>query len=1151
MSIKYKRFVAVVAALLLSCSQTVLYGQAHANSVAGRVTDQSQAVIADAQVKLTDQSTGVSLTTTTNAVGAYEFVGLLIGTYTLSVTKNAFETWTRPGITIHEGQNAMVDVSLTVGSTTQTVTVTAPAPVLEARSGSMQTQIDTSSVEELPILLTTFKRDPSLFLTTLPGYQGGAGFSNNINGSIGEYTEVLVDGLPAERDPAVPGIMQNFLSSEAIGEFELADTPSADLGLTGGNTISIVSKSGTNALHGTVYEYLHNSGLDSRNFFASTVAPNIWNEYGFDVGGPVIIPHVYNGKNKTFFFFNWGKALLHNKNAAGFSTVPLSAWRTGDFSALLGSQIGTDVLGRPIYSGEIYDPATTRPDGQGGFIRDPFLGNMIPKNRWSPVSVALQSFIPQPNQSGFVNDYLTPVGTPGITDNTWFSIKIDHAWGNNRLSVTYWRDYWDQVYSQSFPLILAGLQGNLQHGHNPRFNYTRTFSPRLVNQVVAAYDRNYVNPHASPAAMVGATTIGLTGTLDTCMPIAAISGVGSWQAGSYCIDVIADSIPRIADNVTYAVGKHILKFGGDYTRWRKNNLLNQYSSGYYSFLGGQTGLPGKSLAQTGFSYASFLLGEVDYSQEYSPTYNMPRLYEFGLYIQDEYRITPKLTLNYGLRWDVQPMAVDAHNNWSNFSPTVPNPGAGGRLGALTYLGFGPGRLTEERVSPTDYHDFGPRIGVAYKVAPKTVLRASWGYYYGPIHQAAEGFSAQVNRQGLNPAFAFTSPDGYSSVFNWNTGFPLPSNALVLTYNPAAANGSGSSFVGKDADHAPRIIQVNAGLQYELPRGVLAELDYFGNFGRGVINGYGENINQMNYQQYGSLGSLLAENINSTDARNAGIPIPYTGFNGTVAQALTPFPQYGPINNYFSRTGTSDYNSLLIKFQKHYSNGLSFLMGYTISKTLADEASDAGYFASAPQDFYNRRLEKTVSNIDIPQNLIFSYTYELPLGPGKRFLKSQNPAVKYLLAGWNIAGVHTYQSGTPIGVGTDLSLPTTNGGVHPNIVSGVPQRTAVSCGAFNPATDLYLNINAFAFPAPFHFGNATSREPNLRSCANFNENISVFKKIPLYRERAFFEFGADGFDIFNRHGWGAPAANLSSPGTFGKISSASGPRNVQVHARIRW
>jgi len=204
-----------------------------------------------------------------------------------------------------------------------------------------------------------------------------------------------------------------------------------------------------------------------------------------------------------------------------------------------------------------------------------------------------------------------------------------------------------------------------------------------------------------------------------------------------------------------------------------------------------------------------------------------------------------------------------------------------------------------------------------------------------------------------------------------------------------------------------------------------------------------------------------------------------------------------------------------------------------------------------EDYFNRRAEKAVSGLDMPQSLIFSYTYQLPVGPGKRFLNNQNPVVKYVLGGWNIAGVHTYRSGTPIGVGTSLSLPTTNGGVRPNLVSGVPQRTSISCGAFNPATDSYLNINAFAFPAPFTFGSAPPREPDLRSCASLNENISVFKRVPLYRERAFFEIGADAFDIFNRHGWGAPAANLSSPNTFGTITSASGPRNIQMHARLRW
>ena len=1133
---------------------TVCLGQINRSSLSGVITDTTGAVIVGAKVLLMEEGTQAKYESTTDQAG-YTFSALPLGRYTLTVTQSSFKTFVRSGIELNAGDNKRIDLTLEVGEMTQQVEITGTAPVLETSEPVYTDTIATNTLEKLPILLNGLKRDASNYLATVPGYQGGAGFTNNINGSIGTFTELYVDGVPADGNPAVHGLFRNGFSNETLAEFKVADSPSADQGPTGGALISFVTKSGTNDFHGNVYEYHRNTALTARDFFSPTVAKNLQNEFGFSVGGPVWLPRLYNGRNKTWFYFNWGKSRRRYGVGASTYTMPIEEFKNGDFSRLLGGAIGTDALGRTVREGQIYDPSTTRSDGQGGFIREPFQGNIIPQTRFSQVSSKFQSHYPKlPAGAPLVNNYLTSGGS-GALDEDYYDIKIDQQIGNNRFAGKYWRSFNSTTDPFNLPAIFAIRTLSFSRGSHGRFNWTKTISARWVNDSAFGIDRDFLRTGSPGEAGIGASLIGQPNALGRCLPTVHVAGFFSTtQTELKCGQDEADTNWRFTDNTSYSTGKHLIKFGGIYNKWAANFPIE--NNAQFTFLAPETGLPGQLLNKTGYSYASFLLGGSDNAAAKGAEDQTPRMYMFGFYVQDSWRVKPNLTLQLGLRYDVQPFPVHWHDTISQFDPTVPNPGAGGRLGALTFAGIGPGRLGRRQLADTHYRDFGPRLGFAYQAGAKTVIRGNWGLYYGPNNQTMAGYAAVI-QQGYFPTFSRASLDGYSAVFNWDSGFPLPAT-LGPNLVPEVANGSDTAFFGRDAGRAPRIQMVHFGIQRELPGKALLEFSFMGKYAHGLISGAAEPINQLDYGKYGSLGDLLGADVYSPQAQAAGIPVPYTGFQGTVAQALRPFPQYLTINNEGAAVSFNTYNSFQLKLQKHYSQGLSFLVGYTISKAMTDLGGIGnipGFFASSPQDAYNRRTEKALANTDIPQSLIVHYLYELPVGPGKKFLNQNNIFTKYILGGWSISGYNSYNSGTPIGVVTERVLPTVGGALlgnnlRPDIVAGAAIRTSAGCGDFDPGRgDRYLNSSAFSDPAPWRFGSASRVLGNVRTCGSLNENISIIKYIPI-KERVRFQFGSDFFNAFNRHSWGAPNTDIDNSG-FGTITSTGPGRVIQVHARIEF
>ncbi len=535
---------------------------------------------------------------------------------------------------------------------------------------------------------------------------------------------------------------------------------------------------------------------------------------------------------------------------------------------------------------------------------------------------------------------------------------------------------------------------------------------------------------------------------------------------------------------------------------------------------------------------------------------------WGFYGQDSWRVTPKLTLSYGLRWDIFVPIRETQDRISSFDPNITNP-ATGTLGALTFWGKGSGRNGRRSLGNIYWKEFSPRFGFAYGLNAKTMIRGSYGLS-SPAFYGAFGSGAALSLNGWNASVSPASlNNGVTPAFNWDQGFPAV--PVVPNLDPSLLNGNGLSYVNPADVRPGRTQNASFGLQREIPGGIVVSADYVGNFTHGLLDTGLLQVNQLN-PKYLSLGNLLLQDINSPQAVAAGIPIPYPGFSGSVAQALRPFPQYQGINQLDAPVGFNEYNSLQITAQKHTGSGLSLLASYSLSKELTNHGTFNGQGQSNTvlQHTGERTTYKQLASLDRPQILQISALYELPFGPGKRMASGASGVMKHLVGGWELALSQTYMAGTPVTISTSQGLPGGFGPIWADRVAGVPVKLT-GCGDFdprNPAKSHYLNVAAFADPAPFSFGNSRVLG-NIRTCGYKNENFSVIKNFSI-SERVAFSFGVDFDNVFNRHNWVGLNTNIDNPSSFGQFGSlnlgingsgatagsgASDPREILIHAKI--
>ncbi|HCC58264.1 MAG TPA: hypothetical protein DEQ47_13600, partial [Solibacterales bacterium] len=781
------------------------------------------------------------------------------------------------------------------------------------------------------------------------------------------------------------------------------------------------------------------------------------------------------------------------------------------------------------------------------FTRQQFPGNIIPANRISTVSKNILGYVPKPTLSGLYNNY--PSTGSSTTDYNAYTFKVDQYFRNtHHLSAT-----WNQSANDNngpysiLPAPVESTRNGATNVYTGRVNHDWTITPTLLNTFRVGFNRQAQFLGSAEAAQQWGSKLGLAG-INPGFPAVSFGAFTALAQNQDILGPISNTY-LFADSVSWTRGRHNFRIGEDLRRLQHQGVYPSRDA-YFGFSSLETGLPGTA-ANTGNEFASFLLGQVHNASEYiNNVVAGARWWYSGTYVQDDFKFNPRLTFNLGLRWDVFTPYTEVANRYSIMDPTKPNPAAGGLKGAYVFAGGSPGsgpytgtsRLTTN--AKTDWNNWGPRLGLAWKVTDRFVVRTAYGISYYPdgglgggnTVSVTDGFSGSPNFVSLN--------SGVSPAFSWDGGFPQ--NYDHPPFVNAGLNVGGSANMWWDNAYKPMYKQDwNFTTQTQITSSFVLDVAYVGSKSTRVGTG-AVNVNQLN-PSYLSLGSLLTSDINSPAVVAAGYTPPYPGFKGSLGQSLRPFPQYHGVGVESSAMiGNSTYHSLQMKAEKRYSKGLWLLASYTWSKTITDANSQlGGFFSSSARDNYNRSLEKALAVYDVPSRLVIAFNYELPIGPGKPLL--DHGIAGKILGGWQANGILTYQDGVPLTISANNTLPLFNGGNTPDSVPGA--RVENSFSGFDPAKNVLLNASAFKIPAFGHYGTSAQVLPDARSFPVYNEDFGMEKKFFIREPSMYFELRFELFNAFNRTIFNGPATNINSA-NFGTVSGQGNlPRNGQIAAKF--
>ena len=1200
---RYGTVLALVFAIGLLTPQRA-FSQSGQGALAGNIQDPSGALVPGAKITATERNTGTVYDTVSSSSGAYTLPNLKTGSYNVDVNAPGFAPAQVTGVVVQVSTTSSLNITLQTGNLTQTVEVSGNAPTIDTETSDVGSVVTTKQVLDLPLALGSTvqaMRSPEAFVFLTPGTVGpgtngggsngattGGPFESKITGGQNYGTEILLDGASVYRSENGSSFDEAAPSVEALGEFRVeTSTMPAEYGRTTGGVEVFNTKAGTNSFHGTAYDLFRNEDLDANtwnnNYNGLPRALDKQNDYGGEMGGPVWIPKLYNGKNKTFFLFSW-EQYRQNQGGTSTTTVPTAAQKGGDFTSTLNTAdvLGTNPCenGAPIYYGEIFDPATTQTIN-GSQCRTSFLAetgkNAIPASRISSFGQKALSYYPDPTNSSPTNNYIYPYSFPLL--DTTMTIRIDqNVTQNDKLYFTY--SSRDNTRLSTNPIFdnVAG-EGRAQDffTHFIRFGNDYTISPTILDHLNLGF--NHTNSSNVGAGVRAGgnqdAALGITGT-----PSGAT--FPNLNPGESQITGIGDSVNndtidygyRFTDTLDWFRGKHNVKFGFDYRYqiFEPGSLNN--ASGTFNFARAETAGTQLTSGQSGNGLASELLGLVD-NASVTDVASQPqwRSHYYALFVQDSYKVTKTLTLNLGIRWDVDAPRFENHGDTSNISLTAPNPAANGIPGALVFAGVGPGRNGHQGEAWVNaYHkDFAPRVGFAW--APgfgngKTVVRGGYGILYGALTYADFGADLQTGFQA-NPVFS--SQNGFSPAFNIASGFPAYTAPPNL--DPSQVNFSGNpanAYIDPSYNRPAMIQNWSFEIQQQLATDLILDVAYVAQHSTHLRSNF-DPINRVPVSDL-SLGNLLNQNIVSSQAQSAGIGLPYpsfpTGYN--VYQALQPYPQFYTLNTdcCLENLGQSTYNALQASVRRRFHNGLNLLASYTWSKTLTDADSTLPYFATlagggSAQNPFNLKGEKSVSNQDIPQNFVLSYIYELPVGRGKKFV-DRGGFVNAAIGGWSISGIQTYHSGQPFSFCCATGAPT-YGSIRFNQVQGQPFFTqAFLSGNYNPANVVILNSAAFSDPnAPariqaggaYEFGDMSRTISSVRSLFYKSEDFNVLKRTYI-TERTDILFQLSLLDAFNRHIFDDRTAVDLNPndGNFGRLNPAAtimGPRRIQLQLKFEF
>jgi hypothetical protein len=1144
-------FPLIVCALAFTIACFVLLAPRTASAqasagITGTLTDPSGAVVANAQVTITNEGTSIADHTVSSSVGTYSFKGLTPGRYTVTVEAAGFKKEIKKAVNVDVSTTPTVDFILSAGAANETVQVTADQIALNTTQPELGSEIEPVVVQALPEEVAGRGRQIDSLQFLAPGTTGNT-FSHRTSGGVDFEEEIVYNGIPAPQ-PETEGYTTNFNPPYDLVEESKVErsTFSAQWGL-GQGALTYQMKSGSNQYHGELFEINRNSFFDSVGFFngpswggSSTPPVDHENNYGFDVAGPIRIPHLYDGRNKTFGHYSqeWYKQNNENTNP---STVPTVAEKAGDFSAWSAAT-----------GNNIYDPTTGKQFmGCGGTTP-----NVICSNRFSTNSSALLQYVPNPDRPGS--------GAGGFIDNKSFAPfvnpNIQHVWGfvidqtltpTQSLHYSEWRNSYSTHSFDYNPLVIAPNPLNSQKsepslGSIFLLNYSNALTSHLVMTAGFGWIGEINNQFNITKGYSSPTVV------DENIPPNITFGTNSDQnddsrfytdwgtSGSWFQSINRKLGIAIVNNWLWSKGRNTFNIGGEFRRAYQDDNEEQTEGGHFNFSPEQTSLAGTG----GNAFASFLLGLPDSSNRSNSQELELRNVDISPYVQDDIKLTPRLTLNVGVRWDMQVPFTENHDLIVFFDPDKPgtDPAASGIAGSATRFGNCTGCAGFNRAS-THFTHFGPRFGFAYEINSKTVLQGGLdvafldggAYEYGTNKVAVNYGNLLTGSFVRNSTGGITSSNG-----NWDTN-PLPA-VNATPFSPGLGGGDQIDAFSQNDGYAPYSQQWNINVQRELPYSMRVQAAWVGNR---VIHLPSQNnrIDQLN-PTYLSMGSKLNDAFTST-APVDGVKSPYANFvsnfggSATVAQALEPYPQYSYIFNNFEGFGTTYYQSAQIEVEKRFTNGLNFLVGYTLSRLMDNTSSGFSSFTSGGINKYNQRPEWAPSGSDEPNTVKASGTYELPIGPGKQFVN--NRKLGNLVGGWQVGWILDYEESTNGALGPgENGTPFPNGFDRPNVNPSVSLHTA----RYSLARDYFVgkigvaqmwNPAAFTLtPSQFVLGNAHRNYSGMRGSSEAVENLNARKHFYL-GERFQGILQVDYFNAFNRTQFNNPDTNVSDS-TFGQIVS---------------
>ena len=1140
-------------------------------TISGTVTDSSGGAVPGASVTLTNPATGLTLRFTSSADGGFEFASLPAGQYKIAIEKTGFRREEMSAVTVAVNSNTRVQAQLQLGQLQEVVQVQSTATNLQTDRSDLGKVIDTQAIQDLPLFVSGGMRSNLAFATLAPGVrtdlsqdidEGGSPVVGG--GTGGSNTSFLVDGGEAasqrRNDPQM-----RVTGVDGVEEFKVQTSAySAEYGHTSNGILNYTTKSGTNQFHGSLFAQIRNQALNANGFFYVAPLPSAQtvhnqNDEAVSIGGPIFIPKVVNLRNKAFFFFTGERSRAKDIISSALLSVPTAAARQGNFSGYLGSN------GQPIV---IYNPF----DAAGNVLsnanaRIPFPGNIIPLTMINPVAAQLLSLEPLPqNPNAFINN--NPVVNTGQRDpgenQGVYSIKGDY----NPTDKMRFNGLFSRQYFNGCQICLGPIPGPEGEGFQEAFdnkyvsfNMDYVFKPTLLNH----FSFNYYQRDGIEAGneRLGANTgpYGLATEIPGDPSYVKAPNYTSYDTsgngfGNYNSFVQTYSPSRtygVRESMTWIKGRHTVKYGFDYLRMNYARSDCNGCGGEIGFNSTATSNPSVN-GTTGADLASFLLGTAN-SGLFNFNGNINDVYPYyAWYVQDDIKVSQKLTINVGLRYDLPLARREPHAQNSNFDPLIPNPNAGNLLGALIFAGSGQGRSGRTALYQHRDYAFGPRLGFAWQALPKTVIRAGGAIFYnsnkedgnadGGIQGFGGNFSAPANY--FSSGISMLLPNGSNTALaGFNPYSSLIAAAAPPQVNPSLINFGSPSYFSDGI--GGQYYDFNFTIEHSLTPSTLFRASYHATYGNQVQSS--QQYNQLNPKYIPIYGNLLTQSLSSimsTPASNAvlaanGYTLPYAAYplTQTLANSLEPYPQYGSISG-TTNGGHSTYNALETQVSRSMSKGLFAQVSYTFSKWLSDNTSP---------NVYAENREKDLNGSDRPHIIAIAYVYEIPFGRGKQFGNNVHPVVDAIAGGWKLSGVQQYQSGAPFGVSCSQNLYGA-GVARCELNPGVPLINP-NWQPSNPSSP-YLNKAAFSTPANGVFGDVGAIVPGLRNPWQLNENLALSKIFKLGSEKKTLELRGSASNISNRHFLTGINTTLTSS-AFGTFSNpqAELPRNIEFSLRFRF